>query len=80
MKLKGREHALNKKIYAPRHLDNISQLEKYSLRIQHTFDITFPRCSDPILLVRCLYSGVLEKYSFSLRLAAIMSTFLLISA
>jgi len=47
---------------------------------RHTLDRTFPRCTDPILGARCLYSGVLAKYSFSLRRAAIMSTFLLISA
>lgn len=45
-----------------------------------TFESTFARCSEPILGARCLYSGVLEKYSRSLRRAAIMSTFLLISA
>lgn len=44
-----------------------------------TFESIFPKYSDPILEARCLYSGVFAKYSRSLRLAAIMSTFLLIS-
>lgn len=45
-----------------------------------TFESNFPRCSEPILWARCLYSGVLAKYSRSLRRAAIISVFLLISA
>ena len=46
---------------------------------RHTFESIFPKYSDPILEAMCLYSGVVAKYSRFLRLAAIMSTFLLIS-
>ena len=45
-----------------------------------TFERSFARYSEPILLAKCPYSGLVAKYSRSLRLAAIMSTFLLMSA
>lgn len=53
---------------------------KFPLTSQHTLESIFPKCSEPILLARCPYSGLLWKYSRSLRRAAIMSTLLLISA
>ncbi|WVZ17144.1 hypothetical protein V8G54_010126, partial [Vigna mungo] len=50
------------------------------ITVSKCFDSTFPRCTEPILEARCLYSGVVAKYSFSLFRAAIISTCLLISA
>lgn len=63
-----------------KHIHKEPEGEREENNNQPTFDSTLARCSEPILWARCLYSEELAKYSRSLRRAAIMSTFLLISA